>query len=248
LQQLKRKLVKLARRVRGAVRPPAIDRIFMGAGGSGSSFVVHALRSFGVRVAERPDVMLGPRDVEGLGLPATPAVRTMFNRRSGGFRMDDVRPIEANLVDYLRFLQQRPNQTALFSNLPHFHFFRRHRVGNVVLLVRNPIDAYASFAKPVRHRDVVDQWGGAFTEKSMRRYVDYWIEFVREYVALKEAGLAPGLLRYELLDQDARALGLDAFFPDWRRSRSKVERPEAAAFIRSLVDPEFRQIYPGWDL
>ena len=82
----------------------------------------------------------------------------------------------------------------------------------------------------------------------MRRYVEFWGSFVREYLALKELGLAPGLLRYELLRDDAKALGLERFFPDWKRSHNKVENAEAAAFIRALADRDFRQVYPSWDV
>jgi hypothetical protein len=100
----------------------------------------------------------------------------------------------------------------------------------------------------VRHQDLVEEWGGLFTEKSMRRYVEFWGSFVREYLALKELGLAPGLLRYELLRDDAKALGLERFFPDWKRSHNQVENAEAAAFIRELADRDFRQVYPSWDV
>lgn len=244
MQPLRRKLTKLARRVRGTLRPPTIDRIFMSAGGSGSSFVVRSLRGHGVKVAERPDVMLRPAELADLAAPATLPVRTMFTRRSCGFTMDGERPIEANLVDYVRFLEQHPNTTALFSNIPHFGFFHRHRIRNVVLLVRDPVQAYASFAKPVRHQDLVEEWGGAYTEKSMRRYVEYWVGFVREYFALRDAGLEPGLMRYETLLDDARTLGIERFFGDWKRSSNKVERPAEAEFIHSLVADEYGRIYP----
>jgi hypothetical protein len=248
VQKIKKKITKIARRVRGAIRRPSIDKIFMSAGGSGSSFVVHALRGFGVKVAERPDVMLRPADLDSLEKPATLPVRTMFTRRANGFVMDGTRPIEANVLDFVKHVEERPDHTALFSNLPAFSFFSRHRIKNVVFLVRNPIQAYASFAKPVRHQDLVEEWGGLFTEPSMRRYVEFWGSFVREYLALKELGLAPGLLRYELLRDDARALGLERFFPDWKRSHNKVENAEAAAFIRELADRDFRQVYPSWDV
>jgi hypothetical protein len=248
VSRLEKKITKIARRVRGALRRPEIDRIFMGAGGSGSSFVVHALRGFGVRVAERPDVMLRPAELANLDGTASLPVRTMFTRRANGFVMDGTRSIEANVLDFLRRLESRPGHTALFSNLPSFRFFSRHRIRNVVFLVRDPVQAYASFAKPVRHQDLVDEWGGAYTKPSMRRYVEFWRTFVDEYFALRDAGLEPGLLRYEMLLDDAQELGLARFFPDWKRSRNRVEDGEATAFIRGLAERDFLRLYPGWDV
>jgi hypothetical protein len=245
---LRTRIDRLARRVRGALKPPAIDWIFMSAGGSGSSFLNDSLRSFGVRVAERPDVMLRPAEIADLRSPATLPVRTMFTRRANGFAMDGTRSIEANLLDYLRFLDERPRHTALFSNVPHFGFFSRNRVRGVALLVRHPLQAYVSFAKPERHLDLVLEWGGLYSESSLRRYADYWLGFVREYVAPKEAGLQPGLLRYERLLEDARALGLERFFPEWRPSRNPVGDANAAALLRSIVEREYLEIYPSWDV
>ena len=150
------------------------------------------------------------------------------------------------MLDFVKYVEERPDHTALFSNPPGFSFFSRNQDPQRRLPGPQP-DPGLARASPSRCATRTSSRSGAASSPSraLRRYVEFWGSFVREYLALKELGLAPGLLRYELLRDDAKVLGLEALLPRLEAQPQQGRERRGGRVHPELADRDFRQVYPS---
>lgn len=229
--------------------------VFSAIGGSGTTFLINALKK-SYKVDEKPDTFF-----VGEGEPHTPKkppvhqfVRSLddkpakFARRAfrgrTGFAMDKAKTIEANMLDYVRHVQDDPRKTAVFNALAKWQFFSRNGIHNYVCVVRHPLQAFLSFTKEIRHAKLMEQYGGRSTNAAVDYYARGWNSVVSEFVKLRPHS---HYLRYEYLPEDAKSIGLN--FPGWKPHVNKVDIPaNLAVRLREKVKDNFDQVYPSWEM
>ena len=233
--------------------------VFCSRGGCGSTALNRGLVRSGYTThhASKPDVcftradlvapgadLYAPRQLVGAAgydeHPRKPEAIAEFRRRSD-FDLDPRRTIADNLLAFLDHLERR-GRTALFNTAAAFGFFRAHDVARVVFLVRHPLDAYASWTKPERHQEVVQSLGGVDADAAMALFARLWTATAVEYLALRDRGLAPVLIRFESAraDVEAGAPELVPVFDGWdstRRSRDGLSARVHDRLLPLVAEP-----------
>jgi hypothetical protein len=112
--------------------------------------------------------------------------------------------------------------------------FSMLNIGDIVGLLRDPVSAYVSWAKPQRHGVVVEHLGGLDEIRAIDFYVDRWCRFVEEVIRLERKGLLRGIIRYEAAPEDSRRLGLAHFYQAFVCGRTNlgIAQPETEEYIR----------------
>jgi hypothetical protein len=240
--------------------------VFCSRGGCGSTALNRGLVRSGYtrHHASKPDVCFTRADLVAAGSdlyasrqivgpagyaerPSKPEAIAEFRRRAD-YDLDPRRTIADNLLAFLDHLE-RAGRTALFNTAAAFGFFRTHRIARVVFLVRHPLDAYASWTKPERHQDVVRSLGGIDADAALSLFARLWAATADEYLALRDRGLAPVLIRFESARSDAEAAApeLASVFDGWdsaRRSRDRLPAGVRGRLLPLVSDPLSR-LYPG---
>jgi hypothetical protein len=235
--------------------------LFSVIGGSGSSFLIDSLEKCGYNVHKRPDngwivpnkkIKKRPYQQEIKSYSEIPDKKTFKNFRlrtrnldkSGGYKLDEAQTIESNLLLYVKELGGDERKTAIFNTAPMFEFFSQNKLPNFALLVRHPMHAYLSYAKPQRHLNVINDLGGLYSESSIRWFADLWNGFVSEYLRLSDSLL----IRFEYAKKDvSQDKELQKVFKDFDESkRNPCENSAADNLMKKLVAKQYFKIYDVW--
>jgi len=155
-----------------------------------------------------------------------------FHRQTG-YHLDAGASLDSNMLSYLQWLREHDG-AAVFWQLAGHGFFSRHKVPDVVFMIRRPLDTWLSLTEPYRHVALFDAFGGREHLSALAVFCGWWLGMVREYLRLLDAGLDPVLLRYDRAPQNAEALPeklAEQFSEEstWRpRLRNPDEAPTAA--------------------
>ena len=224
--------------------------IFAGVGGSGTTFVVDGLRKKYL-VDSKPDTYFVHKDqpftkkskrqqhqliTSYQDLPSKTAKKSFLGRTD--YRMDAKLSIEKNLVQYIKSVQDNPKKTALFNAAYKFDFFTRNSISDYVAVTRHPITAYLSFASSKRHLNLLNYFGGADKEESMRYYAFAWNKVVDQARELSNSHI----LRYEFLDVDTEKIGLSWICKKWKPSKRQVNI-SGLKYLYSLVEDNYKYVY-----
>jgi hypothetical protein len=234
--------------------------VFASYGGYGSSFLIKSLRKNGYAVGTRPDLAFRhPNDftLQGKAYPYSKKIKAeevyqqfpkpgnyrKFRKRSG-FKINLDITLERNLLNYLLFLHSKNKRAAVFSAAYRYKFFSRHQVRNVVFLVRQPMSAYLSYAKPQRHGHVINAMGGLYSEKSIKWFGEIWVALVSEYFRLRAANLAPVLIRFEYAKGDSKKPGLYGVFKDYDSTKKNYSKNKKASKLMNRITGKlYRRLY-----
>lgn len=256
---------RLRRRLKRSALATGEYRIFAAYGGSGSSHLAARLGAFA-----RPDVWQPPfqgrrlvewealtrepgllLDASGYDAPA--ADWEPFHRRTDRMfedRIDPKRTIRENLVRFCRWLEASGNR-VVFVHAAIMGLFSGSGIRNVTFLIRHPLHALASFAKPERHAAEVAALGGLESEKTIELWADRWNRTASEFLECRRRGLDPVLVRFEFADRDARVTDRHpSVFRDFRssiRNTSPLSDTRAEQ-LRSLVADTYGELYGDWEL
>ncbi|MFS8197285.1 hypothetical protein ACLVWQ_01230 [Streptomyces sp. CWNU-52B] len=208
--------------------------VFCGMGGSGSTYLRHALARTGLTVHNKPDIVHHRHWVK-----QGPAAQSEeFARRAAGFTLDTtVVAGLAGIQHYLDRLAATPATTAVLSTWAEQQLLRHTTRRRVVFLLREPAAAYRSMCDPVRHGDIAEQYGGADSWYAVF-YAERWRKIAEEYLALRAAGWDVSLWSYENLPDHARRDGFGEIVTQWRRSGPRLKpalRDETIDLIRTCT-------------
>jgi len=169
----------------------------------------------------------------------------MFAQLAHGYRPPPNATLEEVLPRYVRHLGRR--RTAVFNTAAELGLFSRLEIPNVVFLVRHPLHALGSWAKPERHGELVDRLGGVAGDRALATSPGAGM-VAAEIGRLESRGLLGGVVRYEFAAADARPLGLGWVVAglDSSRRNPGVLGPETRARLHELVRGEFDGLYPDW--
>lgn len=210
--------------------------LFSSVGGQGSRHLISALRTRR-HVGDKPDNALWQSLPGAVGAGFTPD-QGSFLERSGAAEMGSQHNLFDTFPRYIRWLRAKPERTAVFGLSAEFGLFSLFRVPHVAFLVRDPVDAYVSWAKPERHGDMIEAMGGLESAQAIDYYGTRWLRATLEYVQLRELDLAPHLIRYEQARTDAETIGYGWAFRDFRSDRTNrhVLSPSGEAQLRAKVE------------
>lgn len=65
------------------------------------------------------------------------------------------------------------------------NFFSQNNISEVTYLVRHPLHAYVSFAKPERHKAQIDSLGGVESTRAIEYWAYRWNSHVNDYLQCK---------------------------------------------------------------
>jgi hypothetical protein len=220
--------------------------LFASTGGSGSTYLIRALsRRF--RVGDRPDTVFR-MDYPELREATVPADRSMFEQLAHGYRISPEATLEEVLPRYVKHLRRRFWRTAVFNTAAELGLFSELEIPGVVFLVRHPLHALASWAKPERHGALVDGLGGVADERALRHFARRWNAVAAEIRRLDRLELLGGVVRFEHAAADARPLGLGWAFSGLDSSRRGGDTlgPGVETRLHELVRDEYEALYPDW--
>lgn len=241
--------------------------IFCSYGGSGSSFLTKKLDAFvrpdvwqptfnGQMLIEWKSVAKYPDHGELLDIRGYDAVDVNwepFNRRTKNkFKkfIDSEKSIEKNLIQFCHWIQQTEHR-VLFAHAGIMNFFNKNNISDVTYLVRHPLHAYVSFAKPERHKAQIEALGGIESTRAIEYWADRWNRHLEDYLKCKDKGLNPILIRFEYAKRDSQiATYHEQVFNDFATSKrnSKALSDRGEGLLKSLVSNNYFKIYEKWDL
>ena len=225
-----------------------MNYIFAAIGGSGST---HLIRTLATRyeVGAKPDTVFRPSYPE-LRIGDLNINQGTFAERSHGYAISTDATLEEILPEYVRYLRRSPSRTAVFNTAAELGLFSKYEIPDVVFLIRHPLHAFASWAKPERHGDIVRYLGGLNSPVAIERFARRWNAVVDEMRRLQEAGILGGYIRYEYAASDARPLGLGWIYRDLDSSRrnSAALSEVSSSFLQSLVHSRLMELYDVWDI
>jgi len=172
-----------------------------------------------------------------------------FKKRAG-FNLDMGLSIKDNIVRYINWVMAN-DKVAVFNALYTKSFFSKNKIKNVVFLIRNPFDTYASWVKPARHLNVVEPLGGPTARPAYGYFCRLWNGLVSEYFDLQNSGFSPLLLHYNSAAAGSKNHGLvfSKIFLQWTPNNSSKNTknffnkfPERDRFFR-LVKNNYRRLY-----
>ncbi|HKP74208.1 MAG TPA: hypothetical protein VJT67_01640 [Longimicrobiaceae bacterium] len=216
--------------------------VFAAFGGSGSTELIRRLSSRYV-VGNKPDAVFFTQ------LGAVRIDQGTFAERSRGFSPPPGATLQQAVTAYCRWLAARPDHTAVFNTAAGEGVFSAAGIPDVVFLLRHPVHAYVSWAKPERHGSLLEQFGGVNSEPGVTWYARRWKLAAREYLRLRAARIPCALVRYEHAERDARSLPeLRAIFAgfDGGRRNPGVLRPELEELMFESVRIVYSELYPSW--
>jgi hypothetical protein len=219
--------------------------IFASYGGCGSSFLMKPHPSdFSLQNKQHPLGNIKPEEV----YKKKPLERNYrkFNKRAQ-YQINYKLTLEQNLLRYIKYLENDLHKAAIFSAAYRYHFFSKHSIKNVVFLVRHPIHAYLSYAKPNRHLHVIEAMGGLYSEKSLKWFGGIWRDLVAEYIRLRELNFKPVLIRFEYAIEDSERYGLTSIFKAFKiKKRNYADNKKAEKRMRKIVGRLYDAIYDKW--
>ncbi|WP_435210725.1 hypothetical protein [Streptomyces sp. bgisy034] len=180
-------------------------------GGSGSTYLRHALARAGLTVHNKPDIIHHRYWVK----QGRAAQREEFTRRTDGFALDATGL--AGIQQYLDRLAATSATTAVLSTWAEQQLLRHTTPRRVVFLLREPAAAYRSMCDPRRHGDIAEQYGGPDSWYAVF-YAERWRKIAEEYLALRAVGWDVSLWSYEQLPNHARRDSYGEIVTEWRRS------------------------------
>jgi hypothetical protein len=224
-----------------------VDYLFSSIGGSGSSYLISRLERRH-EVGRRPDSVFR-RDYPELREGSVADDPRGFEERAHGYRIPPGATLEQVLPGYVEHLRRR-RRTAVFNTAAGLGLFSRLGIDGVVFLVRHPLHAFASWAKPERHGDLVDGLGGVADERALAYFARRWNAVAAEIRRLDAAGLLGGVVRYEQAREDARPLRLRWVFArlDGSRRNADVLPAGVETRLRARVREEYERLYPDWSI
>lgn len=226
-----------------APAPRLDEAIFCSMGGSGSTYLRHALARAGVLAHNKPDIIhhrywaKQGRDVR----------LEEFRRRANGFELGDGAGI-ADIRHYLDRVAATPGTTAVLGTWAEQQLLRHSGKRRIVFLLREPAAAYRSMCDPSRHGDIAAQYGGPNSWYALF-YAERWRKIAEEYLALAEAGWDVSLWSYEHLPECARRDGHSELATGWRLSAPRLKptlRDETIELIRLCTGEVRNALGPQW--
>jgi hypothetical protein len=242
-------------------------RIFVSSGGMGSTHLVHSIRATGTTCVEKPmdntfyterwprvaRVERKKPVVAGLHELPSPKICRRFikvqNKRSNApehFSLDPTKTLAVNLLNYFAFLGSNGSACVLRATSLE-GLLNDNGVRDVVFLIRDPVQSYLSFAKPERHKNIIDKLGGVEGADAIAFWCWSWNSLAGEYLKAKSNNLDPVLVRYELVEADTAQLEspfLKKVFGTFSPKRNEVLLPERCERrIRELVSENYASIY-----
>lgn len=240
--------------------------IFCSYGGSGSSFITKQLDAFvrpdvwqptfnGKMLVEWESVTNNPDHKELLDINGYDSVDINwepFNRRTKNrFKqfIDTKKSVKENLINFCHWIPETEYR-VLFAHAGIMNFFSENNIHNVTYLVRHPLHAYASFAKPERHKAQIDSLGGVESNRAIEYWADRWNRHVRDYLQCQDKALNPILIRFEFAKQDSQVSAyhqqiFNNFIPSKRNFKALSNRGEN--LLKSLVSNTYFKIYDQWN-
>lgn len=206
--------------------------VFIAVGGTGSRFLLESMLTQSIEVGDKPDYVFR-RGIPGWSIPGLWPNPKSFSDRAYGFAPTVTNDAAKTLIEYITYLRADRSRTAIFNTFPEMGLFSKLKIGGVVGLLRDPLSAYVSWAKPERHGTVVECLGGLNDIRAIDFYIDRWCRLVREILRLERKGLLRGIIRYESAPEDAACLGLAHFYLDFVRGRTNlgVAQPETEEYV-----------------
>lgn len=218
--------------------------VYSAIGGSGSTVLYKKLGER-YKVANRPDTIF-QQLFGGLVIE-----RGTFEERTGGFARHGEESLETLLPRYVRYLEGQPERTVVFNTAGEHGLFSKCSVSNVVFLIRHPLHAYVSWAKPERHGGLLAGFGGVNSSVGVEWFGNRWKRMAADSLRWSKLGLNGGSVRYEYAASDAETLHDQAWiFHDWAMER-RNPGVLSSAFeqqLRDIVEPEYTALYESWDL
>lgn len=221
---------------------PGVKYIFAAIGGSGSRELIRRLQTRYI-VGDKPDRVFFTQ------LGSVTVDQGRFEDWSGGFVVTSDCSLTDAVSQYCRFLRSHRERTAVFNIAAEQGIFSALGIRDVVFLVRHPLHAYVSWAKPERHGGFLTPWGGVNSLEAVTWYAQRWTSTVNEYLRLSEQGLAPRLIRFEYAPADAgRTSGLGWLFKgfDCTRRNYGVVTIGLEEDMKHIVSASYEEIYGTW--
>jgi hypothetical protein len=240
---------------RGGPLPPIVATI----GGSGSHRLIEAL-SIRFPVAAKPDNVFRINHHElcpvGLDCPHThrrsdPWYRNRslildeFAELSGGYVWHSGPLLGDGLPDYVAWARCQRHAVVL-GTAGELGLLSEHRVSEVVVLLRDPVQVLLSWGKPYRHGHLVDAMGGLNHETTLDYIATRVVRLATEARRLQGLGLLRGVIRFEHAQSDADQLGLGWAFEDFEDHRSNAEGillENTLHHMRQVTNPHLAPFY-----
>ncbi len=227
-----------------SVTPFQYQYFFSAVGGSGSPFLVRSLLKWNGEVGDKPDNAFRP-NYAALWSGDFNLDQGTFEGRAGGSFVPAGFTLEEILPECIEQLRDDPCRTVVFGTPAELGLLSAMRVSKVVFLGRHPLHAYALWAKPERHGDVIDVLGGVNAPIAAEFSTQRWTRATDELIRLADLGILGGVVRYEHAHSDAASFGLGHVFEDFDATKRNHGVLSAAAvdMLRHITQANFERIY-----
>ena len=223
--------------------------VFSAIGGSGSTHLVKTLSEKYV-IGHKPDTVFRPL-LEDLRIDTLNSEQGSLAERAPGFSLIQDETIDAFLIRYIAYIRSSEKRTAVFNTCAELGLFSRHEISDVIFLVRHPLHAYVSWAKPERHGNIIDYLGGINSRTAVHFYAKRWNAVIKELLTLKEKNILGGVIRYEFASTDSQnILEISWAFEDFdgtKRNHGMLAE-EGSRYLRQETFDLFSKVYPDWDI
>jgi hypothetical protein len=202
------------------------EHLYCTIGGSGSTYLRHALSRQGLEVHNKPDTVF-----RRIWVRAGPeAQRAEFAQRAAGYRYGNFVDL-SEVARYLDAVGRAPRVTTVLNTWAEQHVLRLCGMRPVTFLMREPAAAYRSYCEPRRHGDVADLYGGPNSLFALQ-FATRWCHTVEEYLHLRKQGWPVRLWAYEHAPPDPAIAGWE---PSPARLSSLLD-DDAIRLVRSVTE------------
>lgn len=223
--------------------------IFSAIGGCGSNYLIKTL-SLKYEVGKKPDTIFRPR-ISKLKIEDRNIHQGSLSERAPGFPEIPDETIDSFLLRYIKFIRSSEKRTVVLNTCAELGLFSKYDITDVIFLIRHPLHAYASWAKPERHGDIIESLGGINSESAIKLYANRWNAVIDELLILRDRNLLGGLIRFEYAQNDINEipelLWLVNDFDHTKRNYNYLSKT-AERFLRNITYDRFLRLYLDWNI
>jgi len=224
-----------------------MNYIFSCMGGSASTYIINTLARV-YDVGNKPDTVFRPL-IDELRIGDINKNQGSFYKRSNGYAINDSMRLQDILPKYISYLRESDKRTAVFNTCAELGLFSSLDIENVVFIVRHPLHAYVSWAKPERHGDIINFLGGINSKKAIIFWSNRWIKFTDEILKLQHKGILGGVIRFEYAQADVNNFNelswIFESFDTTRRNNNVLEK-KYEELLKKNVWGNYINLYPDW--
>jgi hypothetical protein len=226
-------------------------------GGHGSTFLKKYLKSCGIKVHIRPDIVFNNKstlnpDAKLSDKPTKNHLNKFRIRTLNQYSLNLNKTIEENMIYYLNSVNKSNNVVIFTSEICRMGpFFTNNNIENVIYIVRHPVHAMISFLAHQHKEKMVHFKNGLNSIEYVKYYAKLWNDLTSDHL-----NGGSKIVRYEFAKRDVDFLGKgdiilkNMFTTSWKSDirNYNVLDSQLEAILKDMVRANYERLYDRWEV